>query len=182
MGSEDRLQIREDAYVTFNKDLGNYIITNKRVFHEAIIFSTPSFLTLQKELYGMFGEAASKILELTGESAGSEAGKRIVHVTNLEEDIKKIYNGVSKWGFGRYELVELDLSKIHLQFNLHNNPLGIIEGEDLADRSKIIGHHFLVGFYKGYFHRVLGKEVTCKETLCINKGDRFCQFEIRGLA
>ena len=100
------LTIRKDSNLRFDRKLGNYILTNKRVFHDVIIISVPSFLKLESELFKMFGSSAPTILQIVGEAAGGESAKRITNVDDIKEDIKTVFNGVSKWGFGRYELVD----------------------------------------------------------------------------
>jgi len=182
---KDVLMIRKDSYMSFNKDLGHYVLTNKKVFHDAIILSVPSFLRLERELFRLFGSAAASILQITGEAAGGESGKRLAHVEHMEDDIRSVFNSVSKWGFGRYELIDLDLGTGYVKFKLHNNPLTIpVEKESLGstDQVKIDNHYFLIGFYKGYFGTLFKGLLSCKETRCMNRGDMFCEFEVRKMA
>lgn len=180
---ENVLNIRQDSYISFDPNTGNYTITNKHVFHDIILISVPSFLKLESELFELFGTSTEKILQIVGESAGGESAKRITNTDNLEDEIRYIFNTVSKWGFGKYELVNLDLLKGHIKFKLHNNPLATREernGSSLTNKAKT-NHYFLIGFYRGYFASLFGKRTACNETDCINKGDAFCQFEIRKL-
>lgn len=180
----DRLVIRKDSYMTFDEKTGNYTLTNKSVFHDVIIISIPSFLKLERELFNIFGSGAADILKLSGEAAGGESAKRITHVENLEDDVRTIFNSVSKWGFGKYELVDLDLDAGHVKFKLHNNPLVIHNeksGSGSMDQAVTNNHHFLIGFYGGYFHMIFDGQVVCKETKCMNTGDAFCEFEVKKL-
>lgn len=182
---KETLTIRKDSYLTFERDLGHYVLTNKQVFHDAIIISIPSFLRLERELFRLFGSAASSILQITGEAAGGESAKRLAHVERVEDDIRSVFNSVSKWGFGKYELIDLDLRTGYVKFKLHNNPLTIpVDKESLgsADQAKIDSHHFLIGFYTGYFHALFNGLVSCKEAKCMNRGDAFCEFEVRKIA
>lgn len=180
MADKNTINIRPDAYISFDEDNGHFVLTNKLIFHDVIVISVPSFLKLQSELFKLFGSAAENILQITGEAAGAESGKRITGVKDLDNDIRSNFNSVSKWGFGRYKLIDLDLKESHVKFNLYGNSLAsreeIINSEG---KTHIPNHHFLVGFYKGYFGMVLDEQIICKETMCVNKGDKFCQFEIR---
>jgi len=99
---------------------------------------------------------------------------------DLENDIKSVFNSVSKWGFGKYKLIDLNLAECCLKFNLYGNSLVSHEEIKNSQGQKIIpNHHFLTGFYKGYFTTALNEQVICKETMCMNKEDEYCQFEIR---
>ena len=176
---EDKLVIRKDSYISFDKNLGHYVLTNKRVFHDVILISVPSLLKLESELFNILGPVAKNILQIIGEGAGGESGKRMLHVENMEDDVKTVFNSVSKWGFGKYELVDLNLEGGNIKFKLLNNPLFIGGKKDdlgLTDQAKTRNHDFLIGFYTGYFHVLLNAIVSCKETKCINQGDTFCEF------
>lgn len=182
---KDMLTIRKDAYLTFDKELGHYVLTNKRIFHDAIIVSIPSFLRLERELFRLFGSVAASLLQITGEAAGGESGKRLTNVEHMEDDIRSVFNSVSKWGFGKYELTDLDMKLGYLKFKLHNNPFAVPmnkESSGSTDQVKIDSHHFLIGFYGGYFHTLFKAQVSCKETRCMNRGDAFCEFEVRKMA
>lgn len=182
--NDETLTIRNDSYIRFNKDTGHYILTNKSVFHDVIIISVPAFLKLENELTSIFGAAGENILQIIGEAAGGESAKRIAHVENIEADVRTIFNSVSKWGFGKYELVELEPDG-YMKFKLHNNPLFVSQDKSnlgLTAQTKISNHYFLIGFYKGYFSMIFNGTTVCKETKCVNNGDKFCEFEIKKLS
>ena len=176
------LTIRKDSNLRFDRKLGNYILTNKRVFHDAIIISVPSFLKLESELFKMFGSSAPTLLEIMGESAGGESAKRVTNVDDVSEDVKMVFNGVSKWGFGKYDLVDFKFGDGYIKFKLYNNPL-IFHGTKPTshEQPEIKNHHFLIGFYNGYFRVLFNKIVVCNETACMNRGETFCEFEIKTL-
>ena len=182
--NDEILKIRNDCYIRFDKDTGNYTLTNKSVFHDVIIMSVPAFLKLSDELFSIFGSAGENILQIIGEAAGGESAKRISHVENIERDIRIIFNSISKWGFGKYELVELDPDG-YMKFKLHNNPLFVSQDKSnlgLTAQTKTSNHHFLIGFYKGYCSMIFNGATLCTEIKCINNGDKFCEFEIKKLA
>lgn len=181
--NDETLAIRKDSYIRFDKDTGHYTLTNKSVFHDVIIISVPAFLKLENELNAIFGAAGENILQIIGEAAGGESAKRLAHVENTEEDVRTVFNSVSKWGFGKYELVELDPDG-YVKFKLHNNPLFISQDKPnlgLTAQTKINNHNFLIGFYNGYFSMIFNGTTLCKETKCMNNGDEFCEFEIKKL-
>lgn len=71
------------------------------------------------------------------------------------------------------------MKESHVKFNLYENSLASREEITNSEgKTHIPNHHFLVGFYKGYFGMILNEQIICKETICVNKGDKFCQFEI----
>lgn len=176
------LTIRKDSNLRFDRNLGNYTLTNKRVFHDAIIISVPSFLKLESELFKMFGSSAPTILQIVGEAAGGESAKRITNVDDIKEDIKTVFNGVSKWGFGRYELVDFKFEDGYIKFKLYNNPLIFHGMKPIShEQPEIKNHHFLIGFYNGYFGMLFNKMIVCNETACMNRGETFCEFEIKTL-
>jgi predicted hydrocarbon binding protein len=180
MEEKKSLEIRKDSSISFDKEQGHYVLTNKHVFHDAIIISVPSFLKLEAELFRVFGTAAASVLEIAGEAAGSESAKRLMNVEHTEDDIKYVFNSVSKWGYGKYELVDLNLAMGHVKFKLHNNPLAVVtDKESSGEHVKIINHHFLIGFYTGYFSALFNHRVFCTETSCMNRGDAFCEFSIQ---
>lgn len=182
--NDETLTIRNDSYIRFDKDTGHYTLTNKSVFHDVIIISVPSFLKLENELNTVFGAAGENLLQMIGEVAGGESAKRIAHVENLEEDVRTVFNSVSKWGFGKYELVELDPDG-YVKFKLHDNPLYVHKDKPnigSTAQTKISNHYFLIGFYKGYFSMIFNGTALCKETKCMNNGDEFCEFEIKKLS
>jgi predicted hydrocarbon binding protein len=178
--NKDALTIRKDAYLTFDKDLGRYILTNKTVFHDAVIISIPSFLRLERELFKIFGSDAASLLQIAGEADGGESAKRLAHVEHAEDDLREVLNSVSKWGFGKYELSDLDFDRGYVKFKLHNNPLAIPVAD--SANQKIDSHYFLIGFYTGYFHNLFKELVFCSETKCMNRGEAFCEFEVRKMA
>jgi predicted hydrocarbon binding protein len=178
---KDTIRVREHSYLSFDNDLGHYVLVNEQDFHDVIILSVPSFLRLERELFRLFGAAAPSLLQIAGEAAGGQSAKRLSRVENMEDDIRSAFNSVSRWGFGRYELIDLNLARGYIKFKLHNNPLAIPcdEGSSgLIDQAAISSHNFLIGFYKGYFHTLFKELVFCKETRCMNRGDAFCEFEV----
>lgn len=179
MEDKNKISIRPDAHLSFDES-GHFVLTNKTIFHDVIVISVPAFLKLESEMFRLFGSAAENILQITGEAAGAESGKRITHIKDLEDDIKSNFNSVSKWGFGRYKLIDLNLAECYLKFNLYENSLASHEEIINSEAQKIVpNHHFLIGFYKGYFAMVLNEQVICKETMCMNREEKYCQFEIR---
>ena len=167
--------------MTFDEDLGHYVLTNEHVFHEVIMISVPAFVKLERALFRLFGSNAESLMQISGEAAGSDSARGLVRVGHVEEDLRSVFNSVSKWGFGKYELMDLDVVTGYLKFKLHNNPLAALvdtESVDSTDTVKIDSHHFLIGFYKGYFGVLFNGRVICTETMCMNRGDPFCEFKV----
>ncbi len=178
---KDVISIRKGSYMTFDKDLGHYVLTNEQVFHEVIMISVPAFVKLERALFRLFGSNAESLMQISGEAAGSDSARGLIRLGHVEEDLRTVFNSVSKWGFGKYELMDLDVVTGYLKFKLHNNPLAArvdTESIDSTDTVKIDGHYFLIGFYKGYFGVLFNSRVLCTETMCMNRGDPFCEFTV----
>lgn len=170
--SENKLTIRPSADLSFNPRTGEFTLANRTELHNVLLFDLVAWSHMVQEMERKFGTGSVVILQSAGEAAGSSSAKALAGVHNQEGEIRTIFSSVSKWGFGRYELVRFEPMR-SIRFRLMNNIKMVAEGKNEVNR-----HHFLIGFYRGYFTTLFKSKVRCEEISCMNLGDRSCEFEV----
>lgn len=145
---------------------------------ECFLMPIEAYYGLAEELFRMFGDDYWLILQKAGEGAGSTATKSFPkeNPVKLTEAIKIGFNGTSQWGFGRYELKELDIQNKRVVFELHDS---VFEYNAESTHKKFVeDQHFLIGFYKGFYSVIFSKEVYCKYSRLINNDRPYYRFEV----
>ena len=172
-GSENKLIMRPQVELTCNVDTGEYYLLDKTVIHNVMVVPISAWLHMKMQLIKEFHTGSVLILQSIGKTIGSQSAKSLIDDPNADDTIRSIFSSVSKWGFGRYELLEFS-PKRSIRFRLLSNIGRRVEQEE----SELYKDHFLIGFYGGYFSSFFRRDVTCKEISCMNIGDDYCEFEI----
>ncbi len=148
-----------------------------------IMLSRSQIAWLQRELEKVIGPAYSSILY---ESAHIYAHHMIsdimdgvmkasgkLHKEQLAEEMVK---QLAVWGYGRGEIVEIDLSVPYSKVKVVNS----FNALDYEKTQKPVCH-FLRGIIAGSSCIITGIEMYCLETKCVAVGDPFCEFEVIAL-
>lgn len=165
------LTIRPDVEIYFDAKTGVYTLANRDHFYDVVLVPISNLSHITIEMVKLFGSAATIMLQKTGEIAGRQSAKAL-HGSDSETKVKRIFSSISKWGFGRYELISFDPNKC-IRFRLQNNMKMLTE-----EKSELYKHHYLIGFYSGYFSTAFGKQFSCEERVCMNFNDKYCEFEL----
>lgn len=167
------VRIRPHVRLYFNPINGEFNLSDRSVYHNVMLIPITAWSCMVTELKNVFGSGSAVILQQAGETMGRESAKSILGDTDEEETIRRGFSSTSNWGFGRYELLSF-VNGEHIRFRLFNNLAMAVD--DAKD--DVFKHHFLIGFYRGYFSTVFRKEVCCEEKSCMNLGDGHCEFDI----
>jgi predicted hydrocarbon binding protein len=104
---------------------------------------------------------------------------KIVHkmgISNMKAfHIKLIENGLFQCGFGRSKIMEYDINKGKFVMRLYNSfeAYGWLE---LYKKSRHPVCHAIRGFLAGAASFMCNYDIDCKETKCLAKGDKYCEF------
>ena len=169
------LELENERVLIFDRSIGRFILSDKRGDVNAFLMTAESFTTITDEINKLFGTATPIILQKAGYGAGRSAAKHLVLSDDISTAVKTIFNSVSRWGFGSYELLEFDPENKFIRFRLHNCVFAVPRNSPNFLNSM----QYLIGFYKGYFSIMFGIEVDCKETKCLSLGDEYCEFEVK---
>ena len=77
-------------------------------------------------------------------------------------------------GWGITEIVEIDLEKGYMKARVKNPLIGSRDSKDA-----IVKDFISAGVFAGMLEFVTKKKLTCEETMCIAKGDAYCEFIVR---
>jgi len=169
---EKKLSIRPNVELYFDEKSGSYSLVNHDVFHDVILMPCSALSHIQIEFLKTFGTSGAVMLQKIGEVAGAQSAKGVLNNADKEVELQKIFSSISKWGFGKYELLAFDPAK-YIRIRLKNNLKMAVD-----ENSVLYKHHYLIGFYKAYFSTVFGKNFSCEERLCVNLNYKYCEFEL----
>jgi len=167
-----KLSIRPNVELYFDEKSGTYNLVDGNALHDAVLIPCSTMSHIQMELLKTFGTAGAVILQKIGETAGAQSAKGVLNNADKEAELRKIFSSTSKWGFGKYELLAFDPDK-YIRIRLKNNLKMAVD-----ENSVLYKHHYLIGFYRGYFTTVFGKNFSCEERLCVNLNYKYCEFEL----
>lgn len=169
------LNFDSNRYLGFDKESGRLFISDDDGEYDVFIVSVITFFGIVEEFVSIFGSGATAILQKAGEGAGRRSAKHLLLSDDKVRTVKSLFNSISRWGFGRYELVELDEEKPYVLFKLHNCVFAKPTDAPHNEHSM----QYIQGFYYGYFSEFFKKDIRCLELKCISLGDAYCEFEIR---
>lgn len=157
--------------------------TGKMMFQgvESIILQKSIMADIQKEFEKIIGPAYKTIIyKATKESVkrffsgyfkiifktiGKLAGKRSIW--------EKIIETMPKVGWGYVEIKEFDEKNFKIILTLKNSCIATN-----YKKSKTSVCHIIAGMGAGLSTMIFNKDMNCKETKCIAKGDAYCEFKI----
>lgn len=169
-----------ENYLLFDEETGRIAVTyDNKTIDYCFLMSIEAFYGLTEERFQMFGNDYCLIQQKGGEGAGCVSARSFqgIDPEQLAEAIKIGFNGVSRWGFGRYELKELDIQNWHVIFNLHDSVFEY-HGNNNQYTRFVEEPHYLIGFYKGFFSVLFGKKMRCTCSRVINSGKAHYKFEL----
>lgn len=148
-----------------------------------IIFPVSIFLKLRELLLKEVGiERGKKILRDLGEHQVQQGMKRYKKLLKIEKLSKEkmmefLTQHTSLLGWGKFNIIKFEESPTHITFINSNNPIAV-EYKILYGISKQPIDDYFSGVLQRAYSVILNKKLECKETFCIAKGDKVCQFEI----
>jgi len=149
-----------------------------------LIFPISVFLKLREFLIKEVGtEKCNIILKEIGKyqvQQGLKRYKKLLQINKLS--IEKItefgLKHIELLGMGKLQLIRAQTKPIHVIYNIINNPVAI-EYKLLYKITNEPIDAYLSGILEGAYSIIFQKDINCMETLCIAKGDKVCQFEVR---
>jgi len=156
-------QLYGENYLVFDEEKGRFTVTyDNKNCNDCFLMPIEAWCGLTEELFQMFGASYWLILQKAGEGAGRISARSFQNVDTgkIAEAIKIGFNGISRWGFGRYKLKELDIQNKHVVFELHDSIFECCANDNEYKRF-VEEQHFLVGFYTGLFSALFEKKMRC---------------------
>lgn len=96
-----------------------------------------------------------------------------IHRPRTKEGLSEVLQVYSAAGWGRPELVHLDIGKMQALVRLR-------DGFECPDqRTGACECHFTRGHLAGSFSSFFGADVNCTETKCLSKNGDYCEFELK---
>ncbi|RLF21288.1 MAG: hypothetical protein DRM97_06885, partial [Thermoprotei archaeon] len=143
----------------------------------ALILPSVVFTSMERRLVSIFESGAVPIIFEEGKAAGSAMFGMLSSYTGMEakELVNILSRVLSAMGFGKVEIVELDLERGRGLIRIRDSHeaialSGVLEGPCC---------HFTRGFITGMLSEATDKEVKVEEILCLGKGDPYCEFRIK---
>jgi predicted hydrocarbon binding protein len=127
-----------------------------------------------------YGKKIDDIFYETGKHHGLTYGKKIIEEVNLKQNeiaIKRILETIGFFGFGKPEIMRLDLKNRKIIFKVMENPLAK-EYLKIFGRQKEGIDFLLAGFTAGLIETIIGK-IDVIETKCITEASPYCIFETK---
>jgi predicted hydrocarbon binding protein len=147
-----------------------------------IIFPVSVFLKLYQLLLEINPQKTKTILKELGKYQFDQSFSRYkkllkIEKLQIEKSLDFFQKHASLMGFGKFSLIKFQKKPLHIVFVNINNPIAS-EYKILYGISKIPIDYYFTGLLEAAYSRFLNKKIECKETLCIAKNDKVCQFEI----
>jgi len=150
---------------------GEFKVFDKNFF----LGSLRSFVFLREE---MKRKNSLDTLYKFGEEISKEIYDYVKKFGGRKEEIFRFWlNMMNLAGFGAIEIIEVKDKERVAIINCNNSPLAEYYSK-LGKKDKV--DEILAGMIGGFFSRWFGKHVTCEEIACVAKGNRYCQFKVRG--
>ncbi len=114
------LDVDLDRKLAYDKEKGQLITTDGSGSRLVLAMPMEAFFGLVDHLFELFMSGASVILEGAGEGAGKAAVQNIMSRKDIEYGLRKTLSRGSRWGHGRYELLELDFPRNYSRLRVYN--------------------------------------------------------------
>ncbi len=147
----------------------------------SVVNARQELCEFQKELQRMVGSAYKTIIfEVIGRgSAGAVVSKRyklvikVVRMFSKKLIIKKLAGEFGHWGLGVAEILDFDEKNFRARISVKNsyNAMGY-------KRTKEPVCYVIAGLFSSGGSLIFGRNIACRETKCIAKGDEHCEFEL----
>lgn len=134
---------------------------------------------LRDRLFESFGSGAAVILYEMGLGYGRLMGKRVAQMGESKLRVyRKFMNRGKYQGAGQFDtpLLEMIIS------GLKGEPVVRLRDSFYATSAGRTGEaecYVMSGTIAGSSSIILNKEFDCKETMCISKGDPYCEFQLK---
>jgi predicted hydrocarbon binding protein len=137
--------------------------------------TAPVWKTLIMGMIKRFGTGASIILWYMGNDAGEGKGKLLLPLKGIsnKDMVKMGLARLQSLGWGRFDLIECDEQGKTVIIRVHDNFEEMVTKELLDYQNS-----FLKGFLVGLVSIIFGKGCRAMETMCVNKGDPYCEFTL----
>jgi len=177
--SEKLYHLYGKNYLSFEEEKGRIAaVFSNTSSDDCFLMPMEAFYGTEEELFRIFGMDYALITQKAGEGAGRVSVRSFPkEPEQIAEAIKNGFNGISRWGFGRYQLKELEIKNMHVVFELHDS---VFEYYGDNDRYRRFAEepHFLIGFYKGFFSALFGRNVYCNFSRIDDNGKPYYKFEL----
>jgi predicted hydrocarbon binding protein len=145
---------------------------------EAVVFRLETWVDLKKRLNGLLTLSASAVLLFeAGKECGRRSCRRIREQLQLRGgDLLKAlekHKEDERWGDFSFDV---DLAKMTGRVVVKSS----FEAKKYARTGSSICH-FVRGYLVGVLSELFGRDVVLEETLCLSKGDPYCEFRLISL-
>ncbi len=164
---------------------GNRVLSDDYFFplvvggERVVIFRRRVYEALFKGIREKFGTAGEVMLYYVGFNIGYQAYSDYASIADSEKPeatLELARTFLRTMGWGIVEVVKMDLEKCEARVRVYDSFECEIGGGSEASYG-----HFSRGVVAGFFTRLLNRDVKAVETMCIAKGDPWCEFTIGAL-
>lgn len=131
----------------------------------------------QKAVEAELGERAGELIYVGGFTGGSLSAQRYKEVFGYDEreSVEFMCRMGGQLGWGRFELVELDVAQKRLAVEVVGSPFAGAYGPSARGVC-----HLIRGVLGGLGAGLFGGDVVARETRCLATGDASCRFVVEG--
>jgi predicted hydrocarbon binding protein len=157
----------------FDQEIGELSFRGVRY----MLIRPETIIGFQKRAEELFEKNSDDLFYQSGFNAGRLSTIRYRDIFHLsdEESIRFMTKMGREIGWGRFILVEMNLHKKRMIFDVFNSPYAVAYG-----KSKKPVCHFTRGVLGGKGEVIFGQPVTSVEVRCQAMGDENCRFIIQG--
>ena len=179
---------KEKVYEVYRKRKIESIYKIKRIKNKAYIeqlgervitIRAKTFVNLQKAIESIIGEEEAKALFYDAFiNLGRNTAKIIYRKWKEKgkEFLKKLFEFYDSKGCGWFKLKDINFKNSEIYIQIKQSFIA----EEYGKSEKPVCDP-LAGYFVGLFEEVFKKEFICKETKCIAKGDKHCEFKIKAI-
>jgi predicted hydrocarbon binding protein len=167
-----------DSFIALNPETG--LLEDPLVGLRVLAIDTDFYKGLRTNLYARFQSGASLILYEMGVGYGEQMAKSIAEMgAGRIEVYKRFMERGKHQGYGEFKVPILQSIisglKVEAKVILKSSFFAASAGNTGKTECWIIS-----GMIAGAARKILSKEVTCVEELCMSKGDDHCEFKLKG--
>ena len=147
---------------------------------KAIVLRESAFKSIIEGVFKSLGSASQLVLYVIGREMGEQYFERHVKIMgdvdkrSLAIIAEQLFQAV---GFGIPENVKMDLEGGEVEYIIYD----CLECGINLEAGRRVKSSLIRGILEGYYSKLLGREVECKEEECIAMGDKICRMKIRAI-
>ncbi|MHA1854387.1 MAG: hypothetical protein ACTSUF_12885 [Candidatus Heimdallarchaeaceae archaeon] len=155
-----------------------------KLFNQSMVmFPTTTYVNFHKKCINLGEKGKKLIFDIGWEQVKTVFSKfdKDYKITKMDaERFTQLFAPTIKtcgWGDVRFEQIKLDKGQETIVI-INNNPFAYIYKKILGIQKEGVDD-YLLGLFAAGIYAISGKKVAAKETKCIAKGDKHCEFIIK---